>query len=415
MLARQLQEPTLFATTIRENIMMGREGATDAEVEAAARAANAYNFIVRLPHGFDTAVGERGITLSGGQKQRVAIARAVLRNPKILLLDEATSALDAESERIVQDALDKLMVGRTTVVVAHRLSTVGPGGVDSDRDTTRGHGGGWTMTRFPESQVYKADTIAVVQKGRVVELGNHNDLVARQGAYFQLIKLQQKSPEAEESRSSDSADDEEEDGKDGIEPQSDRARKRADAPFPEETRVSAVAAAPPLFSSTEANEQQQQPEHHHHHHHHHVDVDAVKVDDGQGKEDAEAQKKEAPKPPPVKGAFGRLLALIPEQRPALFVGILASACMGGVMPAFAYVLSSIIAVFYKCVLCFQRITARCSLREPDVLRVPSGPPRSRSATAAPSMPACLPSSPGGHSLRPLSSSGPSLALGSTWA
>ena len=114
------QEPTLFATSIRENIAFGKPGATEEEIESAARAANAHSFISRLPAGYNTHVGEKGVQMSGGQKQRIAIARAILKNPKILLLDEATSALDAESERVVQDALDKLMVSRTTVVVAHR-------------------------------------------------------------------------------------------------------------------------------------------------------------------------------------------------------------------------------------------------------------------------------------------------------
>ncbi|MCO5592638.1 hypothetical protein L7F22_046641 [Adiantum nelumboides] len=156
------QEPALFATTIYENIAYGREGASEAEVEVAAQAANAHSFITGLPGGYKTEVGERGVQLSGGQKQRVAIARAVLKNPGILLLDEATSALDAESESIVQAALDKLMKGRTTVVVAHRLTTI-----------------------------RNADTIAVVQDGRIIDEGSHNDLISKPGgSYARLVNLQ---------------------------------------------------------------------------------------------------------------------------------------------------------------------------------------------------------------------------------
>ena len=155
------QEPTLFALSIKENIKYGKEGATDAEVEAAAKAANAHNFISALPDGYNTQVGERGIQLSGGQKQRVAIARAMLKDPKILLLDEATSALDAESEKVVQDALDNAMVGRTTVIVAHRLSTV-----------------------------RNANAIAVLQKGKVVEMGTHDELIAEDGLYRRYAALQ---------------------------------------------------------------------------------------------------------------------------------------------------------------------------------------------------------------------------------
>jgi ATP-binding cassette subfamily B (MDR/TAP) protein 1 len=118
------QEPALFATTIKENILYGKDSATMDEVVEAAKSANAYNFIIQLPQGFDTQVGERGVQLSGGQKQRIAIARAMLKKPPVLLLDEATSALDAESEKVVQQALERAAVGRTTVVVAHRLSTV---------------------------------------------------------------------------------------------------------------------------------------------------------------------------------------------------------------------------------------------------------------------------------------------------
>ncbi|CAI0388538.1 unnamed protein product [Linum tenue] len=154
------QEPALFATTILENILYGKPDATMDEVEAAASAANAHSFVTLLPNGYNTQVGERGVQLSGGQKQRIAIARAMLKNPKILLLDEATSALDAGSESIVQEALDRLMVGRTTVVVAHRLSTI-----------------------------RNVDTIAVIQQGLVVEAGTHEELIAKAGAYATLIRL----------------------------------------------------------------------------------------------------------------------------------------------------------------------------------------------------------------------------------
>ncbi|KAM7508036.1 hypothetical protein LguiA_018489 [Lonicera macranthoides] len=156
------QEPALFATTILENILYGKPDATMADVEASASAANAHSFIALLPRGYNTQVGERGVQLSGGQKQRIAIARAMLKNPKILLLDEATSALDAGSESIVQEALDRLMVGRTTVVVAHRLSTI-----------------------------RNVDSIAVIQQGQVVETGTHEELIAKPGAYASLIRFQE--------------------------------------------------------------------------------------------------------------------------------------------------------------------------------------------------------------------------------
>lgn len=139
------QEPVLFGTSIKENIAYGKDDATDEEVYQAAALANAASFITNMPKGFNTQVGERGIQLSGGQKQRVAIARAILKNPRILLLDEATSALDAESEHIVQEALENVMVGRTTVVVAHRLTTI-----------------------------RNANLIAVIQRGVVVETGIKN-------------------------------------------------------------------------------------------------------------------------------------------------------------------------------------------------------------------------------------------------
>ncbi|KAH6801748.1 ATP binding cassette subfamily B19 [Perilla frutescens var. frutescens] len=156
------QEPALFATTILENILYGKADATMAEVEAATSAANAHSFISMLPKGYNTQVGERGVQLSGGQKQRIAIARAMLKDPKILLLDEATSALDAGSESIVQEALDRLMMGRTTVVVAHRLSTI-----------------------------RNVDSIVVLQQGQVVETGTHEELIAKSGVYASLIRFQE--------------------------------------------------------------------------------------------------------------------------------------------------------------------------------------------------------------------------------
>uniref|UniRef100_A0A8C9NBQ8 ATP binding cassette subfamily B member 1 n=1 Tax=Serinus canaria TaxID=9135 RepID=A0A8C9NBQ8_SERCA len=155
------QEPVLFATTIAENIRYGREDVTMEEIEKATKEANAYDFIMKLPKKFETVVGERGAQLSGGQKQRIAIARALVRNPKILLLDEATSALDTESESVVQAALDKAREGRTTVVVAHRLSTV-----------------------------RNADVIAVFEDGAVTELGNHTELLEKKGIYYKLVNMQ---------------------------------------------------------------------------------------------------------------------------------------------------------------------------------------------------------------------------------
>lgn len=155
------QEAILFNDTIRNNITFGVESATDEEVIAAAKIANAYDFIMATENGFDTNIGDRGCNLSGGQRQRLSIARAILKNPPILILDEATSALDTESEHLVQQALDNLMHGRTTVVIAHRLSTI-----------------------------KNADLICVLQDGKIIERGTHDQLIAQNGAYKHLVDMQ---------------------------------------------------------------------------------------------------------------------------------------------------------------------------------------------------------------------------------
>lgn len=162
-LALVSQEPTLYRGTIRENILLGtdRDNISEEEIVQCCKDANIYDFIISLPSGLNTLVGSKGCMLSGGQKQRVAIARALLRNPKILLLDEATSALDSESEKVVQAALDAAAEGRTTIAVAHRLSTV-----------------------------KKADMIYVFNQGRIIESGTHDELMQEKGAYFELVNLQ---------------------------------------------------------------------------------------------------------------------------------------------------------------------------------------------------------------------------------
>ncbi|XP_041366382.1 mitochondrial potassium channel ATP-binding subunit-like [Gigantopelta aegis] len=156
------QEPVLFATSVMENIRYGKPDATDVEVMEAAKLANAHDFVTQFPQGYHTVLGERGVTVSGGQKQRIAIARALIKNPSILILDEATSALDAESERVVQEALDRVIKGRTVIVIAHRLSTI-----------------------------RNADLIAVVANGKIVEKGTHKSLKQKRGLYWELIRKQE--------------------------------------------------------------------------------------------------------------------------------------------------------------------------------------------------------------------------------
>ncbi|HUL01980.1 MAG TPA: ATP-binding cassette domain-containing protein, partial [Gemmatimonadales bacterium] len=155
------QEPTLFSGTVAENIGYGKPGATQDEIVAAARAAHAEEFVDRLPQGYQTVVGQRGIKLSGGQRQRVAIARALLKNPAVLILDEATSSLDAESEHLIEEALERLLQGRSTLIIAHRLSTV-----------------------------RRANRLVVLDRGKVVEEGTHVDLLAQGGVYGKLYERQ---------------------------------------------------------------------------------------------------------------------------------------------------------------------------------------------------------------------------------
>lgn len=337
------QEPTLFATSIYENIVQGRPGATEQEVQDAARSANAHNFISALPAGYQTQVGERGVQLSGGQKQRIAIARAILKNPKILLLDEATSALDSESEAIVQDALDRMIVGRTTIVVAHRLSTI-----------------------------RNADMIVVMQQGVAVESGSHEQLLANPtGAYTNLVKLQmqqqqadvgqqaeveevlasggqpvsrhsiervvsrRRSLELELSRRSTGSSH----GPNAGEQQFDR--RSLEAALAAETvelrkRVSkdvevVVDPAEPQATSSAAAA---------------LSIEAAakgsKQDQGKQKDSDDSKKKE----PEVKVPFSRLLALNRPEWMYLLLGSLASAVVGAIQPAFGFIITSLVSNFY---------------------------------------------------------------------
>ncbi|XP_057949997.1 ABC transporter B family member 9-like [Malania oleifera] len=291
------QEPILFATTIKENILYGKENATDEEIRTAIELANAARFIDKLPKGLDTQVGEHGTQLSGGQKQRVAIARAILKDPRILLLDEATSALDAESERIVQDALVKIMSNRTTVVVAHRLTTI-----------------------------RNADIIAVVQSGKIVEQGNHTELINdHEGAYSQLIRLQEGSKQSEDGQTMDpdrissaSFDMEKSMGRSGSQRLS--MRRSISRGSSSSRRSFTVSYG---FPSS-------------------VGIYEAEVD---GNETTERGEKGNEKRPKV--SMRRLAYLNKPELPVLLLGSVAAAIHGVIFPIFGLLLSTAIKIFYE--------------------------------------------------------------------
>ncbi|XP_041708101.1 ATP-dependent translocase ABCB1-like isoform X2 [Coregonus clupeaformis] len=265
------QEPILFATTIAENIRYGRPDITHQEIEQAAREANAYDFIMTLPDKFETLVGDRGTQMSGGQKQRIAIARALVRNPKILLLDEATSALDAESETIVQAALDKVRQGRTTIIVAHRLSTI-----------------------------RNADVIAGFQKGEIVELGTHSQLMEKEGVYHTLVTMQTfKSSE---------------EGEEAVEEQVLEEKGASVTPFSETTLIRRKSTKGSSFIGSE-----------------------------KGDKDKTEKEEEDEEVPPV--SFLKVLKLNLPEWPYMVVGVICATINGGMQPLFAVIFSKIIAVF----------------------------------------------------------------------
>ncbi|ESQ55610.1 hypothetical protein EUTSA_v10024238mg [Eutrema salsugineum] len=282
------QEPVLFATTIKENIAYGKEDATDQEIRTAIELANAAKFIDKLPQGLDTMVGEHGTQMSGGQKQRLAIARAILKNPKILLLDEATSALDAESERIVQDALVNLMSSRTTVVVAHRLTTI-----------------------------RTADAIAVVHQGKIVEKGTHDEMIQDpNGAYSQLVRLQEGSKEeANETEipESTSLDNVERSGSHRL----SSAMRRSVSRNSSSSRHS-FSLASNFFIPGAVNVNQTEDNHH--------ETETVRH---------------------KKVSLKRLAYLNKPEIPVLFLGSLAAMAHGTLFPIFGLLLSSSINMFYE--------------------------------------------------------------------
>ncbi|KAJ7322390.1 hypothetical protein JRQ81_018677, partial [Phrynocephalus forsythii] len=278
------QEPVLFATTIANNVRYGREDITDAEIEQAAKEANAFDFISKLPDKFNTMVGERGAQLSGGQKQRIAIARALARNPKILLLDEATSALDNQSESIVQAALDKARTGRTTIVIAHRLSTI-----------------------------RTADVIAGFENGVLVEQGTHDELMAQKGVYHTLVMQQEDGDE--HSFGDDNLD---EVVANDIEIPVDGTEKSIEGNFHRTSiRTSLSRASTKRYSERKKRKKRKK----------------------------KAKKNKEEKLPEVP--YSRILALNKPEFCYIVIGVIAAAIGGGVTPAFAVLFGKIIGAFQE--------------------------------------------------------------------
>ncbi|URD78639.1 putative ATPase of the ABC class [Musa troglodytarum] len=292
------QEPVLFTATIKENIAYGKEGATLEEIKRATELANAARFIDKLPNGLDTAVGEHGTQLSGGQKQRIAIARAILKDPKILLLDEATSALDTESERIVQEALSRIMSQRTTIVVAHRLSTV-----------------------------RNADTITVLHEGRVVEQGPHSTLVNDpNGAYSQLIRLQELRKEGDEEPSNDHG---------RLSSHNDAATKSMSKSFRRTSLSRSISRGSSLGRSRSSRRSFTTgfglP-------------GSIEIQDGEsGVDEGNQGQLEPRRDVPIK----RLVYLNKPEAPVLLIGSVAAAVHGVLFPVFSILISSAIKTFYQ--------------------------------------------------------------------
>ncbi|CAO2166051.1 unnamed protein product [Urochloa humidicola] len=280
------QEPLLFMSSIRDNISYGKEDATIEEIKRAAELANAANFIDKLPDGYDTMVGQRGAQLSGGQKQRIAIARAIIKDPRILLLDEATSALDVESERIVQEALNRIMVNRTTLVVAHRLSTV-----------------------------RNADCISVVQQGKIVEQGAHDELIMNpDGAYSQLIRLQESQEEEEHKLDRRMSDSRSKSRSLSLK----RSISRGSGGNSSRHSLTLPFGMPGSVELLEGN---------------HANGESQKVDD-----DSEV---------PKKAPMGRLASLNKPELPILLLGALAAGVHGVLFPMFGLLISNAIKTFYE--------------------------------------------------------------------
>ncbi|CAH1787977.1 unnamed protein product [Owenia fusiformis] len=287
------QEPVLFATTIAENIAYGRDGVTQAEIEMAAKEANAHNFIMQFPDRYNTLVGQRGAQMSGGQKQRIAIARALVRNPKILLLDEATSALDTESERTVQIALDKAREGRTTIVIAHRLSTI-----------------------------RTADQICAFKAGVVVEQGNHEQMMEKKGIYYSLVSLQTRISQVEgDQKTTEDDDDEAEVDKQVIEKK-----------IPEKQQLSRGGSLRNSLRNSLRGLRRLAPGS--------VSRTAMSAEDEDAMDEMAEEVKTDENP-----SFQRILRMNAPEWPYILTGCIAALINGGEQPVFAVIFSELLNVF----------------------------------------------------------------------